>query len=77
MEDSCHYEVHAKTAKDLMLREIRQLQRKNEDLEEQHSVLSERHEWVEQIIMSFKDDGQRAELVNRLKRGESHEDIAR
>ena len=60
-----------------MLREIRQLQRKNEDLEEQHSVMSQRHERVEKIILSFKDDSQRAELVNRLKRGESHQDIVK
>ena len=60
-----------------MLREIRQLQRKNEDLEEQQSVMSQRHERVEKIILSFKDDSKRVELVNRLKRGESHQDIVK
>lgn len=76
MEDSCHYELHAKNAKDQMLHEIRQLQRKNEDLEEQHSALAEEHALVEQIIKSFKNDGQRPELINRLKRGESLPSIA-
>lgn len=59
-----------------MLREIRQLQRKNEDLEEQRSVMSERHNRIEKIIVSSKDDSQLAELVNRLKQGVSHKDIA-
>ena len=76
MEDSCHYELHAKNAKDQMLHEIRQLQRRYEDLEEQHSAMAEEHALVEQIIRSFKNDGQRPELINRLKRGESIPSIA-
>ena len=68
--------MHAKTAKDLMLREIWRLQRKNEDLEEQNSVFSEKHSWVEQIIRSFRDDRQCADLIDRLKRNESPDSIA-
>lgn len=75
MED-CRYEVHAKTAKDLMLREIRQLQRKNEDLEEQHNTMAEKHAWAEQIIKSFADEEQCVELVQRLRTGESPQSIA-
>lgn len=75
MED-CRYEVHAKTAKDLMLREIRQLQRKNEDLEEQHTTLAEKHACAERIIKSFADDELCVELVERLKIGDSPQSIA-
>ena len=57
----CHYEVHAKTAKDMMLREIQQLQRRNEVLEEENNSLAEKHAWVERIIKSFRPvDGMRA-----------------
>ena len=75
MED-CRYEVHAKTAKDLMLREIRQLQRKNDDLEEQHTTLAEKHAWAEKIIESFADKELCVELVKRLKIGDSPQSIA-
>lgn len=59
-----------------MIREIQRLQRKNEFLEEEKDVMSEKNEWIEKIIQSLKDDGQSYEIINRLKRGESHHAIA-
>lgn len=68
--------MHAKTAKDLLLREIRRLQRKNENLEGQHNALAEKHAWVEQVIETFKNDTQCTEVINRLKHGDSPQSIA-
>ena len=76
MRDSCHYEIHAKTAKEQMIREIQRLQRKNEYLEEEKDNLGEKNSWIEQIIASLKDDGQGTEIISRLKRGESHQTVA-
>ena len=59
-----------------MIREIQRLQRKNEHLEEEKDNLGEKNSWIEQIIASLKDDGQGTEIINRLKRGESHQTIA-
>lgn len=74
--ESCHYEVHAKTAKEQMIREIQRLQRKNEYLEEVKDSLGEKNGWIEQIMRSLKNDGQGNEIIGRLKRGDSHEAIA-
>ena len=60
----------------MMLQEIRRLQRKNEDLEDRQHALAEKHAWVEQIIRSFSNDGQCAEVSNLLKRNESPSSIA-
>lgn len=76
ISDSCHYDVHSKTAKDQMMREIRQLQQKSQDLETQRDSLEERNAWIEQIISSLKEDGLYIEIINRLKRGDSHQVIA-
>ena len=76
MRDSCVYEIHAKTAKEQMIREIQRLQRKNEDLEEEKDTLGEKNSWIEQIIHSLKENGQGPEIISRLKRGESHRQIA-
>ena len=76
MQDSCHYEVHAKTAKEQMIREIHRLQRKNEHLEEQNDLLGEKNLWVEQIMQSLKTDGHGGEIIYRLKQGESPRFIA-
>ncbi len=76
MRDSCVYEIHAKTAKEQMIREIQRLQRKNEDLEEEKDTLGEKNSWIEQIIGSLKENGQGPEIISRLKRGESHRQIA-
>ena len=76
MRDSCVYEIHAKTAKEQMIREIQRLQRKNEDLEEEKDTLGEKNSWIEQIISSLKENGQGPEIISRLKRGESHRHIA-
>ena len=59
-----------------MIQEIRRLQRENEDLETQRDSLEEENAWVEQIMGSLKDDGLYVEIINRLKRGESHQVIA-
>ena len=59
-----------------MIREIQRLQRRNEYLEEEKDSLGEKNSSIEQIIHSLKDDGQRTEVINRLKRGESHKTIA-
>lgn len=74
--DSCHYEIHAKTAKEEIIREIQRLQRKTESLEEEKNSLWEKNSWIEQVMRSLKDDGQGLEIIAKLKRGESHKAIA-
>lgn len=59
-----------------MIREIQRLQRKTEHLEEEKDELGEKNEWIEQIMCSLKNDGQDNDIINRLKRGESHKRIA-
>lgn len=59
-----------------MIREIQRLQQKNEHLEEEKGTLGERNNWIEEIMHSLKQDGQRYEIINRLKHGESHQAIA-
>ena len=59
-----------------MIREIQRLQRRNEYLEEEKDSLGEKNSWIMQIIHSLNDEGQRTEVINRLKRGESHKTIA-
>ena len=76
VQEWCHYEIHAKTAKEQMLREIKRLRQKNEHLEEEKGSLGEKNSWIEHIIHSLQDDGQGVEIINRLKRGESHKSIA-
>lgn len=76
MRDTCAYELHAKTAKEQMIREIQRLQRKNEDLEEEKDTLGEKNSWIEQIIHSLKENGQGPEIISKLKRGDSHRQIA-
>lgn len=59
-----------------MMREIRRLQQKSQDLETQRDTLEEENAWIEQIMLSLKDDGLYLEIINRLKRGDSHQVIA-
>ena len=59
-----------------MLHEIRRLQLKTEHLEEEKGSLGEKNSLIEHIIRSLKYDGQGIEIINRLKRGESHKSIA-
>ena len=59
-----------------MIREIQRLQRKNEYLEEENDSLGEKNEWIELIVNSLKRDAQGAEIIRRLKRGESYQIIA-
>lgn len=56
-----------------MVREIQRLQRRNDDLED---TLGERNNRIIQIMHSLKTEGQGTEIINRLKRGESHQNIA-
>lgn len=74
--NDCHYELHAKTAKEQMVREIHRLQKKNESLEEEKDNLGVKNDWIEQIMSSLKRDGQATEIIRRLKRGETHQAIA-
>ena len=59
-----------------MVREIRRLQSRNETLQEENGTLEEKNDWIERIMDSLKDDGQRTKIIQCLKRGESHRDIA-
>ena len=59
-----------------MIREIQRLQRKNEHLEEERDSLGEKNSWIEKIMRSLQNDAQGTEIISRLKRGESHKDIA-
>ena len=74
--NTCHYEMHAKTAKEQMIQEIRRLRQENEDLEEQNDGLVVEKGWIEKIISSLRDDGQNVEILYRLKRGQSPQGIA-
>lgn len=59
-----------------MIREIQRLQRKNEYLEEEKDSLGEKNSWIEKIMSSLQNDGKGLEIISRLKRGESHRNIA-
>lgn len=59
-----------------MVREIQRLQRKNEHLEEEKDSLGEKNSWIEIILSSLENDGRAIEIVTRLRRGQSHRDIA-
>ncbi|KAL6718992.1 hypothetical protein ACLMJK_003227 [Lecanora helva] len=74
--DTCHYQIHAKTAREEMIREIQHLQRKSSHLEYEKEHLGEKNSWIEKIMRSLKEDGQNGEIISRLKRGESHQSIA-
>ena len=58
------------------MREIQRLQRKTENLVEENEALGETNSWIEQIMASLKENGHAAEIINRLKRGDTHEAIA-
>ena len=62
LDDSCKYEVHIKTAKEMMVREIRDLQAKNN--------------WVEQILRAISLDDNGPEIIECLKNGESYRSVA-
>ncbi len=59
-----------------MVREIQRLQRKNQHLEEEKDSLGEKNNRIEKIMLSLENDGQGTEIIDRLKRGESHRTIA-
>lgn len=58
-----------------MIREIRRLERQNKALDEQNDSLQRKNDWIEQIMRALKNDDQGAEIVQKLKRGESHRTI--
>ncbi|KAI9821198.1 MAG: hypothetical protein M1827_003932 [Pycnora praestabilis] len=61
-ESACHYEVHVKTAKEEMVREIKDLQEKNDR--------------VERILSALVRDTQGPEIITRLRNNESYQSIA-
>ena len=73
--DDCRYELHARSDKEQMIQEIQRLQRQNEYLEEEKDSLGKKGGWGDQIIQYLEDDDRRDEIVNRLKRGDSHRAI--
>lgn len=58
------------------MREIQRLQREKDDLEEEKGNLAVENHWFESIMVSLKEDGQFVEILHRLKRGESHKNVA-
>lgn len=58
-----------------MIREINRLQRQNKSLDQQNDSLRTKNDWIEQIMRALKNDDQGAEIIQRLKRGESHRAI--
>ncbi|KAI9704773.1 MAG: hypothetical protein M1836_006553 [Candelina mexicana] len=60
--ESCVYELHVKTAKEQMVREIKDLKEKNT--------------WIEQILAVLVSNGHGSEVIQRLRNGESYRAIA-
>lgn len=77
IENGCRYELHVKTAKEQMLRDIQMLQRQTEVLTEQKKDLEETHKIMEQIMSSVKANGHGTEIIRRLKRGDNYEAIVK
>ncbi|KAI9879267.1 MAG: hypothetical protein M1830_009068 [Pleopsidium flavum] len=61
-EGTCRYEVHVNTAKEEMVREIRDLREKND--------------WVERILRALRSDKASKEVIDCLRQGESYQSIA-
>lgn len=59
-----------------MLREIRQLQHRNQNLEHQHKALLQRHAGVEQIIEMLKNDRRCTVAADRLRRGDNPQSVS-
>ena len=59
-----------------MVRQIRNLQQRNDFLEEENDQLGEKNVWIEKIMRELRTDGQGSEIISRLKRGDSHQSIA-
>lgn len=59
-----------------MLREIQRLQKRNETLEDEKDTLEEKNDWIERIVRALKEDAHGTEIIQRLKRGETHQAIA-
>ncbi|MCJ1388678.1 hypothetical protein MMC18_001527 [Xylographa bjoerkii] len=60
-EDDCYYELHTKTQKEAMIREIKELREKNT--------------WVDQILKAIRTS-EGGEILKRLKNGETYEAIS-
>ena len=75
-QHECRYEMHTKTAKEQMVREILALQSRTEHLQGRNNTLEAENTWIESIIASLQNDDQGPEIIRRLKRGESHQTIA-
>ena len=59
------------------MREIQRLQKQTESLIQENVSLGETNAWIEQIMQSMRENGHGNEIITRLKRGDSHEDIAK
>lgn len=59
-----------------MILEIHLLRRKATCLRKEKETLRTSYSLLEYIVGSLKDDGRCAEIINRLKDGESYRDIA-
>ena len=61
-ESLCRYEVHVNTAKEEMVREMKELR--------------ERNDWVERILRALRSDTEGQDIINHLRNGESYKNIA-
>ncbi|KAL8797580.1 MAG: hypothetical protein Q9195_000397 [Heterodermia aff. obscurata] len=75
-QHECRYEIHTKTAKEQMVREILALQTRTEQLQGRNETLEEENSLVGSIIASLQNDTQGPEIIRRLKQGESNRTIA-
>ncbi|KAI4281750.1 MAG: hypothetical protein L6R38_003463 [Xanthoria sp. 2 TBL-2021] len=63
--------VAYKFLKDPLMREIQQSQVEKQHLTQRNTTLTVEIKVLEKIYQSLKDEGQRREIVNRLKRGDN------
>jgi len=73
MADRCHYEVHVKTVKEEMIRRIKSLEQQNAELQ---GSMREKQQWVESLVHALAQDERGAEAIERLKSGQSYEQLA-
>src|SRR4051812_47770290 len=72
MADQCHYEVHVKTVKEEMVRRIKSLEQRNQELEDS---VRERDRRIDAIVQALMNDEKGAEAIERLKKGQSHQQL--
>ena len=74
--DHCRYELHPRTAKEEMVRKIRELQRDTERLEQGIEEAQKKNMCLEAIMSSLKHGSHCEEIVRRIKQDESYQSIA-